>query len=741
MATVRARSPYRWFRRLLLLLGVMSLGGIVVLLLAYQFGKEERGSASANASGPEGGADGPLTASQGFDYTLWSDQRRIFRIQADTSSQGRDNTAYMETVVLDIYRQAEGDPSAAEGEGEPPASEGVEEDTYTVTSQRAHVNQDTWGARLEGDVVVSGWENVELEARVLELSNGGQVLESVGAVSFRYPPNLVGRATHMRLDRRTGTIRLEGGVHVRSEEGAEVPLRLDCQRLTFRRDEGLLRALDDVSLRVGTRRLQSRSLTIFLEEDRKTLKQLIARWDVVGTAGPEDEFGTSPSVEFRGELLEMAPDDQRPEVRRIHLRAGDKVAVVKVVEGDGLGRRISGQLLEGLVSDGVLQLMEGYGEPLILAEFLDTPTPFPLRQACARSAVARFKPDGELAQLQLEQQVELSDESLFLSGGQRAHLDLDSGKLDIVGPAVELLSDRGDLTAPRFDYRRETGFIRASGGVRGTLEAGGGAKLAAAPLSQGEGPLRVEADEAYFTDSPRTFSFRGGVRAWRAANLLLAEQLRGDEESEQLAASGGVKTVWVPEKVSGGIAGNAAGTPIEVTAEDLAWNRSSGQLVYRGGVLIKEGVRTLRCGQMTVELAEEGADGSGGGGAERMICRDDVLLEDPLESRRVEGDLAVYTLVEEKVEVFGETVKLLGSEKSSLSGRYLVYDLAAGTVQLRARAPGEGQATTGQATTGQPTTGQATTGQATTGQATTGQATTGQPTAEQAAAGGNGEEG
>jgi lipopolysaccharide transport protein LptA len=654
----------------------LSISGIAVLLLAYRFGQEDRGESRDETVDAKSGRAGAVSASEGFDYTLWSDRRRIFRLRADYSQQERDNTASMEEVVLDVYRQAE--------DGAPQGGNATE-DNYTVTSRRARVNQDTWAARLEGDVVVTGWENVELEARVLELRDGGQVLESVGAVAFRYPPNLVGRATKMRLDRRTGTIHLEGGVHVKSVEGAEVPLRLDCQRLTYRSSEGLLRALDDVSFRFGNRHLKTRSLTVFLDEDRRSLKHLVARWDVEASLQPEDPIGGGSRLELWGEHLELVPDEERPEARRIQLRGGDQRAVLKTVESDGLARRISGQVLEGLVLDGVLQLVEGYGEPLILSEFLDTPDPFRLRQACARSLVARFLPDGELAQIQLEQEVELSDQDTYLSGGRRAHLDLASGKLDIEGPAVELLSDRGDLTAPRFDYRRETGFIRATGGVRGTLSTGSTASLAAAPLSGGEGPLRVEADEAFFTGEPRTFSFRGQVRAWRADNLLLAEQLRGDEESEQLAASGEVKTVWKQMPPSGG-AGDS-GNSIEVTAQNLTWDRAQGQVIYHGEVEIKQGKQTLQCGQMTVEFADPG-DG-GGAEAERMICRDDVLLVDSLGGQRVEGDLAIYSLAEEKVEIFGESVKLLGSQKSSLTGRYLVYNLVDGKMQLRRRPPGE----------------------------------------------------
>ena len=666
----RARSPFRWVRRLLLAFGLFSVAAIAILLMAYQFGKGST-STPQDADPGESGVDAStLTAGQSFDYTQWTDGRRIFRIQAARSRQDRDDTAFLETVVLDIFRQDEN------------SNDGAGETTYTVTSRQARVNQNNWSARLEGDVVISGWGNVELEARVLELRNGGQVLESVGAVAFRYAPDLVGRATKLRIDRRNGTVRLDEGVHIKSIEGAEFPLRLDSQRLVFRRDEGLLRAIDDVTLEMGDRRLTSRSLTLFLDDDLRSLRQLVARWDVRAEQRPSDLLGDEPELRLSAELFEMRPDEDRPEVRRMILRGEEGVARVAMVDREGVARQLTGRTLEGLLREGELEWLEGWGAPLLMEEFLDFPEPYPLRRACAQRAVARFDAGGELRQLQLEQQVDLGDEDVHLSGGERAVLDLKSGKIDIQGPSVELLSDRGDLVAQRFDYTQETGFIRASGGVRGSLASGGAITLATTPFGEGSGPLQVESKEAIFSGDPRGFIFKGGVRAWRDTNLLITEQLRGDEAAEQLAASGGVKTVWTPT------AELAGRNPIEVTAERLTWDRARDQLVYDGSVNIVQGTRKLICDQTVVELARsEPVAGEETTRAERMICRGGVELLDSADGQQVEGDLAVYTLHLEIVEVFGDNVQLVDSQSNSLKGRYLLYDLAKGSVQLRSQPP------------------------------------------------------
>ncbi len=73
-----------------------------------------------------------------------------------------------------------------------------------------------------------------------------------------------------------------------------------------------------------------------------------------------------------------------------------------------------------------------------------------------------------------------------------------------------------------------------------------------------------------------------------------------------------------------------------------------------------------------------------------MICRDDVQVVDSETGRRVLGDSAVYSVAEERVEVFGDSVRLIDSQNNRLQGRYLLYDLSAGTVQIQSRPPVNG---------------------------------------------------
>lgn len=663
---VRAKSPVRWLRRILLIVGFLSIASLGVMLAAYQFGRTDR--ADQRAEEPStldvdtNTNEQTVTAGQGFDYVQWSQGSKVFRIRAERSQQDRDETATLESVTLDVFRTEE-------------------DQVYTVTSNDARVNQNTWTAQLEGDVVIRGWDDLVLRARAIDLKQGGQVLESRGAVEFSYPPDIVGRASQLRLDRGEDIVSLGGGVHVKSVPGAPVPLRLDCERLIYRQGEGMVRAIDDVLVQRGDQEIRSRVLTLFMTPER-TLQNLRALFDVRGTMRTVNELGLPGLVGFSGQSMEVTPHAVHEGSNKLRLEGGAEggPSIIRMVDASGLARRMTGRTLEAETTDGRLDVVVGQGEPLVIDEYLDFPEPFPLRQACARKVTARFLDSGDLGHMQLEQTVELRDENVQLSGGEQASMDLQKGQVEIRGRGVELYNERGDVAAPHISYSQDNGYIHAKNGVRARLVPG--TALKDTPFSNGEGPLHVESEEAFWAGEPPAFAFRGGVRAWREQNLLLTEQLRGDDAGRQMSAAGGVKTLWIPSRSSANDAVfGAPGQPIEVDAEQLSYRQEENILLYSGKVTVHQEERTIQCEELAVELSEDGSD------AERMICEDNVEINDPPANRRVSGDRAVYTVQEEQVEVYGDKVRLVDAENNVLEGRFLLYDLNAGTVHLQSRLP------------------------------------------------------
>ncbi len=689
MVRERARSPFVWVRRLLLLLGLLGVATLGVMLGAYRFAKPEdptsrrprQNLADANT----------IESGEGLDHTQTSEGHPVFRIRAEKSRQQRDNTAYLEGVLLDIFRPDGG--------------------VYAIRSDTAVFNQPAGKAKLAGNVVLKGWGDLEVLTRDLELEQNGQLLTSTGEVEFRYPPYLRGRASSLQVDRPQELIVLSGGVHLHSVPGAPNDIRLDCERLAYRRPEGIVRALDDVVLQAGDHEVRGRALTVFLQEDQRTVKSFRARWDVSGSLAQVDAAGFESRVTYRAEHLEVETDPTGATVQTIRLESdgGDDSVFRGVVPADsghlgpaargpaelqvsdpsGLVRYLSGRTLIAYLQAGQLVQVEGNGNPaiglpLVLREELALNPPFLLRQACAGRGTARFLANGDLARVDLQEGVEIKDQETMITGSSQAVLDFASEELRAEGPAVELFNERGQVVAPRFSYSLKNGRIRAEGGVRTTVAPTSVALLDETPLAQGTGPVRIESNVALWTLDPPSSSFRGKVRAWRGQNLLLADQLRGNETARTMAASGAVKTVWFsppPSAPAGAVKVDDPGQPIEVTSQQLTYRRAENRLLYEGEVQVVQGQRTLACQKLTVTLAP------GGGAAERMTCQDKVRLVDPQGRRQVLGDTAIYQLAEDHVEIFGKPVQLLDADDNKLEGRYLLYDVAAGTVQLKSQAP------------------------------------------------------
>ncbi|MEM9593063.1 MAG: LPS export ABC transporter periplasmic protein LptC [Acidobacteriota bacterium] len=660
----RAKTPFRWLRRVLLLAGVAGVAGLVLLLMAYSFGNVETQDPSTAASGGSGDGtdDDAVTQTENIDYVQTSGGQRVFRVRAARSFQDEQDVSRLQDVTLDIFRD--------------------DGDVYTIKSDRAEIDQSSLEAQLEGNVVVRGLGELVLRTRALEVKQKGGVLESNGAVELSFPPQrLEGRASRLRLDRVGDQILLSGGVHVRNVAGAEALTRLDCDRLVYKRAEGLIRAVDDVYLRRGDSEIQAHYISIYLQQDQKTLRALTARWNVVGTVASLMESGGRVIAGFSGQFLEVEPSEENPEYRKIRLDGSlEEPADMRLVQDDGLARALVGRRIDARAEGDRLIEVEGFGDPMRLDEYFDLPQPYMLRRACADRAVANFLPDGQLARIVLEGQVDLRDDGFQASGAQLAVLEVPEERLNLRGPSVELFTDRGDVVAPQIRYARQTGLIKATQGVETTLVDASDAGLSGTPLGGGSGPVRVSSKEATFTEVPPKFVFVGDVRAWQGQNLLIADQMRGDEASQEMAASGGVKTVWIPER-NRAAATAAENRPVEVTAKTLSYRRLDRQLVYLEDVKVAQGERTITCDELTVDLEEDG-------GADRMRCRGEVEVVDPTGGQKVTGESAVYTVAQDLVEVFGEEVKLLDAQRNELVGQYLRFDLETGKARVLAKPPG-----------------------------------------------------
>src|SRR5579864_1265545 len=170
-----------------------------------------------------------------------------------------------------------------------------------------------------------------------------------------------------------------------------------------------------------------------------------------------------------------------------------------------------------------------------------------VRHAHGQRADAAFRTDGQISSVVLTEQVTYGDGE-FNATGDRATMDMDAGRGEFFGVPVEVVSSRGEMRAPHVIYTSADQLVHAVEGVHAIIRQTSDANLTGSVLGEGKGPVMVQSTEAYWQRPQATFIFRGDVRAWRGDNLLLAPELQGERlaQGDQLAASGGVKTVWLP---------------------------------------------------------------------------------------------------------------------------------------------------------------------------------------------------
>jgi len=627
--------------------------GLIVLLVAalaglYWFGRAGRPRPLAELE--TGGVlipEGEITlVGEGFEFTHTEGPRPVFRIRGESVRADRSGTVYLDDVALTLYDE--------EGVG------------YEVSSRQASFNRDSRAARLAGDVVLQGPEGARLETRGVRLEREGDLIESAGPVRFVYG-DFRGRANRMRLHRDNDVYALSGNVVVASREGIEPASRLTTKQLVFERGRHQVRAMGDAVVVRGSDRIAAQHVNVFLDETDSRPIFLRARWEVNGRLS--DSSGRP--VTFRGRSLSLLRDPEgAPRVAEMEGAARNPLEVV--TSGPrGSRQKLSAGFAVARFEGGDPSSLTAFNAPRLLETRGSGQGSF-VREVTARRLEAAFR-GGEVATVTGEGAFRYRDGEID-ARGERARYDVAADKGEMTGSPVELTAERGELQAPRVLYDRGVGLVNAREGVRATMREAADVGLAGSPLGAGEGPVRVEAAEAWWRDDPRSVLFRGDVRAWRDESLLLAASVRADRtgRGDRLEAEDGVRTVWVPEP--DGQAG-AAPAPVEVTSRTLVYDERAEELVYEGDVRAKQQQHSLTGPRLVVEL-------TGDGEAERMICSGGFELVDTAAGHTARGRVAVYDLASRTVTMRGDPVTFDKSDGSQIQGELVVYDLATGTARV-----------------------------------------------------------
>lgn len=652
-----ARPTISRLRNLLLLIFVLIVAGVSGLFLFGRAGREGIRRPAEEGEISKAG-EGTALIGEDFDYTFTERERPIFRIRGDSIRADQGGTIYLDGVGLTLYDE--------QGRA------------FQVESRQASFNRESNEGRLQGNVILKGPDGLMLRTAQLHITEKGRVIVSPKAVVLRYADKYTARAQRLKVNLNEEMFVLAGDTRVESLPGAEIPVMLTAQRTVYERKQRILRAEGGATLRRGPEQVKSQRLSAHLTDDEAGLQFVRAQFNVTGRLSGDSPTATMVRFSGRDLAVQMQPEAEN-QPRKVVLEGGEKNRAMIETTGagaTGMTRTLTALQVEGMLAQGVLTDAEAFGG-VELRETTRGGGQKEVRKATGKRAKAGFRPDGQIASVELINEVTFRDPQTRATGN-RASLDLDSGRGEFFGDPVEAVSERGRMIAPRILYNVEHQVLNAVGGVRAVMEQDSDAELAGTPLGQGEGPVHVESREAFWRKEPQSFLFRGDVRAWRGENLMLTTELRGDQESDSLTATGGVKTLWIPTQKTEKASSSASRAPVEVVAQEMTYKKGAGELHYTGSVRVLQEGKTLTCDRLDVDLAEDNK-------AEKMTCTGDARLNDPKAGRQIAGQKAVYDLAAKLMEITGDKVTMRDREGNQVQGRRVIYHVDDGKVEVKGK--------------------------------------------------------
>ncbi|HEY4595942.1 MAG TPA: LPS export ABC transporter periplasmic protein LptC, partial [Thermoanaerobaculia bacterium] len=569
MPTRKARSPLAGIRKLLLTVLVLVVLGIAGLFLFGKAGQKPEKPARSAEEEETRGPKGMTLIGEDFDYTFTQGARPIFHIKGTSIKADREGTIYLDRVAVTLWDK----------QGR----------IFHVESRKASFNRDSNEGQLQGNVVLRGPEQMELHTARLDLQQRGDVVVSDVPVELHYGGKYIAHAGKLTVDIPGENYALQGGARVESLPGVVPPVAIEAQRLIYDRQQHWLRAEGGTTLRRAADWLSAVRIYGNMSEDETTLTFVHAFWEISGEThsiappAPGKPPAVPTTVRFKGGkdlVVAFQPEQkgaQPNQPSRVEMEAPDNGKVQMDSVGGGLVRTLTARRIGGSLENRVLSSADAMGGVEIREVSKGPDGKAVLRQATGQRGSATFKPDGQLATMDLVNTVVYRDGQATATG-DRGAIDMDQARGEFVGNPVVVTSDRGRIEAPRMVYNTDQQIVNARGGVKALLTKVEETEMSGTPIASGQGPVHVESQEGFWRQQPSSFIFRGDVRAWQGDNLLLAPELRGDKAADQLTATGGVKTLYYPtqeqsQKASTGAKPAAKPTPIQASASELQYTQ------------------------------------------------------------------------------------------------------------------------------------------------------------------------
>lgn len=641
--------PVVLLRRALLAALALFMGVVVAVFIDNQREREGEPQDDGATGLTPSEADAVLIG-KGFDYQVTDGSERLFHIRADRILTNRDNVVTLEGVELTVERESGS--------------------IYKLAADAGRYDTDSNTARVEGNVILSGDDGVELRSETFDLLRKGTVVKSRNPVRFKAGDGLSGSAQEIEGHLDKDRFQLTGRVRLFADPGdGERRLSLSAKRVLYEQEIGQVHAEGGVVVRRGRDRLNSQRIAVTLDE-RSRPSFVRARWEVRGVLVSNDPRGFERILRLNGDQLSLAYDDDGESPRLMEV-AGTRRAPARLEQTDesGLVRRFVTDRIEAAFQGGQLR-QASTASDVIVIDFLSFDPDRELGRACAGAATARFNPTGDLVRLVLDGDVDLHRPGLQATGDKL--VSRGEELIEVSGEPAQLYAEEGELNAPQLAYRARTGSLQASDGVRAWLPPDGGFSMVGSNETSEKLPIRINSDSADWEGDEGEYKFEGNVRAWQGESFLTAKSLVG-RRGGTLRGEGGIKTVLEREPSEGDEPED--GGPVEVTAQSIDYSRSEKLIEYRGRPEVREGGRLMSCNELDVLLGESSRLSS-------LRCSGNALVDDKVGGHKVRGSEALYRPDDSKVEVSGAPVTLENPDGAVIKASRVIYDFDTATAQF-----------------------------------------------------------
>jgi lipopolysaccharide export system protein LptA len=286
---------------------------------------------------------------------------------------------------------------------------------------------------------------------------------------------------------------------------------------------------------------------------------------------------------------------------------------------------------------------------------------------------ATFGPSGGLATLTQAGEfhyVENAPGGRREAWAQKAAFSQTTDALTLTG-SPRIVEGGMTTTANSIRIDRRSGDASAAGDVKTTYSElkpqPGGALLAS-----GE-PIHVTGSSMVAQRSTGTATYHG-ARLWQGANVIEAPVIVFERDPRRVEARGEngrrITTVFVEQGKNGRV------TPVNVTAARLVYTDARREARFEGGVTVRGADTTVTANQVDVYVQAPGTGNAAQQNAtpsqvERIVARGNVVIQQP--KRRATGQVLVYTGLEGKFSLTGETPCIFDAERGKICGDTLTF--------------------------------------------------------------------